>query len=180
MSPLCHYHCKKGIPYRQTLRLNGICSRSISFGRRCNNLERWLFERRYKEKELQKQVLIGRAISVHDRLYRKRNFQEKTQIAFNLAYYPVFKNGRRILQELDLSLTPDQAFKKVFSEVPIIGFKNAKSPKDHLVRTVLPPLDTEDRSKPCGGANCSCEVCESVKDTSKFKKAESEETFNIL
>ena len=129
---------------------------------------------------MQKQVLIGRAISIHDRLYRKRNFQEKTQITFNWACYPVFKNGRRILQELDLSLTSDQAFKKVFSEVSINGFKNAKSPKDHLVRTVLTPLDTEDRSKPCGGPNCSYEVCELVKDTSKFKKAESGETFDIL
>ena len=129
---------------------------------------------------MQKQVLIGRAISIHDRLYRKRNFQEKTQITFNWACYPVFKNGRRILQELDLSPTSDQAFKKVFSEVSINGFKNAKSPKDHLVRTVLPPLDTEDRSKPCGGPNCSCEVCELVKDTSKFKKAESGETFDFL
>ena len=129
---------------------------------------------------MQKQVLIGKAISIHDRLYRKRNFQEKTQITFNWACYPVFKNGRRILQELDLSLISDQAFKKVFSEVSINGFKNAKSPKDHLVRTVLPPLDTEDRSKPCGGPNCSCEVCELVKDTSKFKKAESGETFDIL
>ena len=129
---------------------------------------------------MQKQVLIGRAISIHDRLYRKRNFQEKIQITFNWACYPVFKNGRRILQELDLSLTSDQAFKKVFSEVSINGFKNAKSPKDHLVRTVLTPLDTEDRSKPCGGPNCSCEVCELVKDTSKFKKAESGETFDIL
>ena len=129
---------------------------------------------------MQKQVLIGRAISIHDRLYRKRNFQEKTQITFNWACYPVFKNGRRILQELDLSLTSDQAFKKVFSEVSINGFKSAKIPKDHLVRTVLTPLDTEDRSKPCGGPNCSCEVCELVKDTSKFKKAESGETFDIL
>ena len=39
---------------------------------------------------------------------------------------------------------------------------------------------TEDRSKPCEGGNRSCEVCESVKDTTKFKKAESEETFDIL
>ena len=30
------------------------------------------------------------------------------------------------------------------------------------------------------GANHSCEVCESVKDTTKFKNAESEETFDIL
>ena len=97
-----------------------------------------------------------------------------------MTYYPVFKDVRKILKELHLLVTPDQGHKKVFSEVPNIGFKNAKSLKDHLVRAVLPKLDREDRSKPCEGANRSCEICESVKDTTKFKKAEPEETFDTL
>ena len=59
-SSSCHpYHCKKGIPYSQTLGLNRICSDSTSFDRRCNDLERWLLERGYKEKEVRKQVLRG-------------------------------------------------------------------------------------------------------------------------
>ena len=52
--------------------------------------------------------------------------------------------------------------------------------KDYLVRAVLPQLDREGRSKLCEGVNCSYEVCESVKDTTKFKKVESEEPFDIL
>ena len=32
-------HCKKGIPYSETLRLNRICSDSTSFDRRCNYLK---------------------------------------------------------------------------------------------------------------------------------------------
>ena len=47
-SSSCHpYHCKKGIPYSQTLRLNRVSSDSRSFNRRCNDLERWLLERGY-------------------------------------------------------------------------------------------------------------------------------------
>ena len=110
---------------------------------------------------------------------RERTFQEKTQAAFNLTYYPVFKDVRKILKELHLLLTPDQAH-KVFSEVPIIGFKNAKSLKDHLVRAVLPQLDRETDLNHVRGANRSCEVCESVKDTTKFKNAGSEEIFDNL
>ena len=87
MSP---YHCKKGIPYGQTLCLNRICSNSISFDRRCNDLERWLLERGYKEKEVLKQVLRGRGICRDDLLNRERTLQENTQITFNLTYYPVF------------------------------------------------------------------------------------------
>ena len=44
----------------------------------------------------------------------------------------------------------------------------------------MPQLDRECRSKPCEGANRSCEVCESVKDITKFKKGESEEILDIL
>ena len=145
-----------------------ICSDSRSFDRRCNDLERWLLERDYKEKEVRKQVLKGRAICRDDLLNRERALQEKTQVTFNLTYYPVFKDVRKILKELDLLLTPDQAHERVFSEGPIIEFKNTKSLKDHLVRAVSPQLDREGRSKPCEGANHSCEVCESVKDTTKF------------
>ena len=129
---------------------------------------------------MRKQVLGGRAFCRDDLLNRERTLQEKTQVTFNLTYYPVFKDVRKIFKESHLLLTPDQAHKKVFSEVPITGFKNGKSLKDHLVRAVLPQLDREGRDKPCERANLSCEVCESVKDTTKFKKAESEETFGIL
>ena len=151
------YHCKKRFPYSQTLRLNRICSDSSSFDRRYNDLERWLLERGYKEKEKRKLVLRGGAFCRDDVLNRERTLQEKTQVTFNLTYYPVFKDVRKILKKL-----LHQAHKKVFSEVPVIGFKNAKNLKDHLVSAVLPQLDREGRSKPCKGANRSCEVCKSV------------------
>ena len=80
-SSSCHpYHCKKGIPYSQTLRLNRICSDSRSFDRRCNDLERWLLERGYKEKEVRKQVLRGRAICRDDLLNREKTLQEKHRL----------------------------------------------------------------------------------------------------
>ena len=74
-SSSCHpYHCKKGIPYSQTLRLNRICSDSTSFDR-CNDLERWLLERGYKEKEVRKQVLRVRTFCRDDLLNRERTLQ---------------------------------------------------------------------------------------------------------
>ena len=77
-----------------------------------------------------------------------KGLSKEKQISFNLIFYPVLKNVRKIFKELHLSLTPDQTHIKVFSEVPIIDFKSAKSLKDHLIRTVLPQLDTEGRCKP--------------------------------
>ena len=72
----------------------------------------------------------GRSICRDDLLNREKTLQEKTHIVFDLTYYPIFKNVRKILEELHLLLTPDQAHKKAFSEACIIGLKNAKSLKD--------------------------------------------------
>ena len=68
----------------------------------------------------------------------------------------------------------------IVSEVPITGFKNVESLKDHLVRAVLPQLDREGRSKPCEEANRSCEVYDSVKDTTKFKKQNQKKLLTFL
>ena len=51
------YHCNKGIPYCQALRLNRICSDNDSFDKRFNDLEGWLMERGYNEKMIRKQIL---------------------------------------------------------------------------------------------------------------------------
>ena len=87
---------------------------------------------------------------------------------------------KKILAELHLLLTSDVAHKAVFTNVPIIGFKNDRSLKNHFVWPVLPKSDAEGRSKPCEGKKRSCEVCKSVHDTSHFKRRDTNETFNIL
>ena len=97
-----------------------------------------------------------------------------------LIYYPVFKDARKILKELHVLLTPDQGHKIVFSEVPIIGFKNIKSLKDHLVGAVLPQVNREGRSKPCEEANCSCEVRDPVKVLQNLKKQSQKKLLTFL
>ena len=82
-------------------------------------------------------------------------------------------------------LTPDVAHKAVFTNVPAIGLENDRSLKDHLVRAVLPKVDVDGRSKPCGGGGGggekrSFEVCKLVNDTFHFKRRDINETFNIL
>ena len=97
--------------------------------------------------------------------------KRKKYFKFNLTYYLLFKGVRQILKDFYLLLAVDHAHGRVFLDVPIIGFKNTKSLKDHLVRAALPQLDRELISKPCEGANPSCEVCKSVKNTTNFRKA---------
>ena len=134
----------------------------------------------YSEREVRKQVLRARSFSRDSLLDRESTRDQQNKITFNLTYYPAFQNVKKILAELHLLLTPDVAHKTVFTNVPTIGFKNDRSLKDHLVRTVLPNIDAEGRSKPCGGKNRSCEVCKSVNDNCHFKRRDTDETFNIL
>ena len=68
-----------------------------------------------------------------------------------MTYYPVFQNVKKVLAELHYFLTPDVAFKAVFTNVPIIGFKNGRSLKDHLFRAMLAKVDTKGRSRQCRG-----------------------------
>ena len=76
LSPSCHpFHCKKGIPYSQALRLNRIRSNNEFFHKRCNDLEKHLLERAYSEKLVRKEILRARAIPRHALLEKVNNRQ---------------------------------------------------------------------------------------------------------
>ena len=47
---------------------------------------------------------------------RENTGEEKNKITFNLTYYPVFQNVKKILAELHLLLMPDVAHKAVFQK----------------------------------------------------------------
>ena len=67
-------------------------------------------------------------------------------------------------------LASDDGRKKVFPDVPMIGFKINKNLKARLVRSQLPDLAEVGRSKPCGGKRLPCHVCENMKDKCIFKR----------
>ena len=61
----------------------------------------------------------------------------------------------------------------------MIGFKNNKNFKAHLVRSQLPDLDEVERSKPCGGKRLPCHLCQNMKDTCTFKRKHLNEVHKI-
>ena len=76
---------------------------------------------------VRKEILRARAIP-RDALLEKVNDQKKqNKITFNLTYHPVFRNIRKILEELHVILASDDRHKKVFPDVPMIGFKINKT-----------------------------------------------------
>ena len=68
----------------------------------------------------------------HSRKYLLEREKAETsgpRLTFNITYYTVFQNIRNMLQELHLLLGPDKMYKKVFPDVPVVGFSNGKSLK---------------------------------------------------
>ena len=84
---------------------------------------------------MERKKIIRAAAIPRDALSGKVNKQEKkNKITFNTTYYQVFWDVRKILEELHVILASDDEHKKVFLDVPLIGFKNNKNLKTHLVR----------------------------------------------
>ena len=75
-------------------------------------------------------------------------------------------------------LTPDAQHRKVFPEVPIVGFKRGKSLKDLLVRAKV-PVEKETDGKSCGCQGKRCEVCTFLEEKSTFTNKEGSHTYEI-
>ena len=111
-------------------------------------------ERDYSERMVRTQILKARGES-RDRLLERGNTRtSESKLTFNMTYYLAFQNVRSILVELQILLAADKQHKKVFPEVPIVGFRNGKSFEDYLVRAALPKMDNTGGSEPCRKGTC--------------------------
>ena len=73
------------------------------------------------------------------------------------------------MKELHVILACDEDHKKVFPEEPIIGFKNNKNLKSHLVRVALPDIEDIGKCKPCSRKRPPCQLCSNMKNTRLLK-----------
>ena len=96
---------------------------------------------------VRKQVLWGHEHSRESLLEKVKSESDQNKLTFNITYYAAFQNVRNILQELHILLTPDQEHTKVFQDIPVVGFCNGKSLKDHLVKAKLPGVEITGRSE---------------------------------
>ena len=92
---------------------------------------------------------------------------------FNITYYSAFQhNCKRITG----STSAEWEHQKVFP-VAIVGFRNGKSLRGHLVRISLPILNNTLGSEPCGKRNC--QVCQFIVNKDTFSPIITDETFEI-
>ena len=126
---------------------------------------------------IRKLVLRAREHSRENLLQKVKSESDQNKLTFNITYYPVFQNVRNILQELYILLTPYKEHKKVLQDIPVAGFPNGKSLKDHLARAKLPNVEITRRSESGGKGNC--QVCDFICDTDTFSTKACGETFKI-
>ena len=128
---------------------------------------------------VRKEILRARAIPRDTLLGKVNNQKNNNKITFNITYHPVFRNVKKILEEMHVILAPDDRHKEVFPDVPLIGFKNNKSLRDHLVRSQLPDIEETGKSEPCGGKRPPCHLCKNMKNTCTFKSKHFNEVYKI-
>ena len=155
----CHVsHCKKSIPFSQALRLNRICSQNAFFDKGCNELEVWLKERGYSDKLVRGQILNARKFLRSEVLNKRKRVGNNSRFVFNITYHPVLLKLKNVLSEIHLLLTPDREHRKVFENIPIVGFRRARSLKDILVRVKVAPIEKKKGScRSCGNMQTFCD-----------------------
>ena len=123
----------------------------------------------------------ARKIPRNELLDKEKSQGSDSKLTFDVVYILscVYRHLKNQLKELHVILACDEAHKKVFPEVPIIGFKNNKNLKSHLVRAALPDINEVGRCKPCGGKRSPCQLCSNMKNTSTFKSKHSNEVYQI-
>ena len=126
-----------------------------------------------------KEILRARASPTDALLEKVKNQKKQNKITFNITQLPVFRDVRKVLEELHVILASHDGHKKVFPDVPMAGFKINKNLKAHLVRSQLPDLDEAGRSKPCGGKRPPCDLCDNMKGTCSFKSKHLDEVHKI-
>ena len=89
------------------------------------------------------------------------------KLAFNIIHYLAFQNSKSIMEGLHILLTHNKQHKRVFLNVPVVGFRNAQSLKDYLVRSKLPKL--EESGKCESSEKKTCSVCDSISTTTTEK-----------
>ena len=81
------------------------------------------------------------------------------------------------MEKLQILLASDKEQKRLFPEVPIVGFKNSKNVKDCLVRAALPKMDNARGSESC--ENGPCQVCDHITTTNTFTTRACGEVFKM-
>ena len=176
----CHpFHTKKGIPYSQAVRMRRICSREDLFQNRISDLKDWLYTRGYEKELVDSQV--ERASLLDRSTILQGNSGDNDlggRVVFCTTFHPALrKQIYTIFREAQVVLEVDEEHKKLFSSVPLVSFRRAKTLQDMLVRSKLPSNNRVGSCKACN--HILCQICDVLVDSDTFENSDRTRTFSI-
>ena len=158
-------------------RLKRICLENLFFNRRCSDLEIWLGERGYSDKLVRKEILKARKFSRTELLNNQRKKENEDKLVLNITYHPSLAQFKNIMTGMHLLLTPDNEHNKVFRDVPIVGFRRAKSLKEILVKVKIPQIKNKGSCAPLKEPRCK--ICKHIAPTRNFTSSTTKLTYEI-
>ena len=70
------------------------------------------------KKLVRKEILIARSQSGETLLDNKKMLRNDDKVTFNITYYPLFKDIRKILDEMHFLLVPDEQHRNILHILP--------------------------------------------------------------
>ena len=130
---------------------------------------------------IRKPTWRAREHSRKDVLQIEKAETSELKLTLSITYYPVFQNIRNILPELHLLPVLDKQHKKVFLDVPVVGFCNGKNLKDYLARAAMAKNNETGICEPCGKKTCLTQLNKNYyKFYSGNLRSNSEKVLDIL
>jgi len=169
----------KGIPYGQALRIRRIVSDDDVFEGRCTELKNWLRKRGYPDGMIDEQIDRAKSVDRTELLERDRVREENKRDILVLSYHPCLsKKVHSIVKNAYPILQSDAEHRRVFSDLPMVTYRRAKSLGDILVRARVPK---EKSYVGCGGCNGrrDCGVCDIIVSDTHFTSKSTGRTFEI-
>ena len=125
----------------------------------CDQLQK--SDRNLKQKLVREQIIKARAISRETLLNNERNPQVEDRVVLTLTYHPLLRDFQKVLNEVQILLTPNKEHKTVFGEKPPMnGWRKA--------RTLADPKE----SKSVESNSKRCQLCQYIEETCEFEDAD--------
>ena len=98
-------------------------------------------------------------------------------VPFVVTYHPLLNKLSSVIHRNLYLLYMNQEVKNIFTQVPIVSFKNATKVSSYLVTAKLYPLERKVGSEKSGKSRC--DVCLSIEETDTFTSTTTGEIFKI-
>ena len=169
------YHCKKGLPYGQFLRLRRICSRDEDFLEQSAKKAALLLQKQYPMELLIDSYLKAKAKNRLDLLQPKANRGDEDKdsaIFLTTTYNPAYNGLPNQVRKTWGLLGRSSSTRDLHSLTLNVGLRRPKNLRDILVKSKLqPPGDETEPKKTSPDLTCiahSCKYCPKLNTTGKI------------